>query len=298
MTEPLTQPAPLRHLGPTTTLRALSLVRTGEIVPLNRSLDEPPLVDPPVGRPPLQHIARMHNNVRPRSDGSHVVVNDDVITVAMQGTSHWDALAHWGAIEPTDDHVFFGGRTMTETHPEFGAKTLGIDLIAGGVVTRGLVLDMVAFLAGDDADYLPDGRDVTRRDVEAYLAHHQLTPEPGDAVVLFTGFEARQRSGAFLREAGQAIAPGFTLDTLDLWADTEVFALVSDNPSVEPIPMPEGRFHTVALKHLGIHLGELWALEELVRRARDAGRYEFALISVPLNVRGAFGSPANAIAVL
>jgi hypothetical protein len=60
----------------------------------------------------------------------------------------------------------------------------------------------------------------------------------------------------------------------------------------------EARFHTVALKHLGIHLGELWALEELVRRCRAADHRDFALISVPLQVRGAFGSPANAIAVL
>ena len=297
MTAVTTQGGPLRHLGPATTLRALSLVRTGEIVSLNRDLAGPPLVEPPLGRPPLRHEVRMHNQVRPRADGSHVVVNDDVVTLAMQGSSHWDALAHWGAIEPSDDHVYFGGRPMTETFPEFGAKNLGIDLIAGGVVTRGVLLDMVAFLAGPDAQFLPDGRDVTRTDVEAYLDHHQLALAPGDAVVLFTGFEARQRAGEFLRD-GAAVAPGFTLDTLDLWARAEVFALVSDNPSVEPIPMPEGRFHTVALKHLGIHLGELWALEDLARRCRAEDRWEFALISVPLHVRGAFGSPANAIAVL
>ena len=293
-----TSVGPVRHLGPTTTLRALSLVRTGEIIPLNRPLDGPPLTDAPGGRPPLRHEARMHNQVRPRSDGSQVVVNDDVVTLAMQATSHWDALAHWGAIEPTDDHVFHGGRTMTETYPEFGAKTLGIGLISDGVITRGLLLDMVGFLAGPDAAYLPDGRDVTRADVEAYLGHHGVEPAPGDAIVLFTGFEARQRAGTWRPASGPPVAPGFTLDTLDLWARSEVFALVSDNPSVEPLPMPEGRFHTVALKHLGIHLGELWALEELVRRARVANRYEFALVSVPLNVRAAFGSPANALAIL
>jgi hypothetical protein len=239
----------------------------------------------------------MHNQTRPRADGSHVVVNDDVVTIAMQATSHWDALAHWGAIEHADDAVYYGGATMCETYPEFGAKTLGIDLISGGVVTRGLLLDMVGFLVPGEA-YLPDGRDVTRADVEAYLDAHRLEPAPGDAIVLFTGFEARQRAGAWQPPGGQPVAPGMTLDTLDLWAAAEVFALVSDNPSVEPVPMPEGRFHTVALKHHGIHLGELWALEDLTHRARAANRYEFALVSMPLHVRGAFGSPANAVAIL
>jgi hypothetical protein len=61
--------------------------------------------------------------------------------------------------------------------------------------------------------------------------------------------------------------------------------------------MGDGRFHTVALKHLGIYLGELWALDELVAACRADNRWEFALMSSPLLVRGAFGSPANAIAV-
>ena len=61
--------------------------------------------------------------------------------------------------------------------------------------------------------------------------------------------------------------------------------------------MPEGKFHTIALKHLGIQLGELFALDELAEQCRRDGVNEFLLISTPLNVRGAFGSPANAVAM-
>ena len=96
---------------------------------------------------------------------------------------------------------------------------------------------------------------------------------------------------------GERHAPGLLLDTLPRWRDAGVFALCSDNPSVEPIPMPNGRFHTIALKHLGIHLGELFALDDLVEACRSDGVYEFLLVSTPLNVRGAFGSPANAVAI-
>jgi hypothetical protein len=41
----------------------------------------------------------------------------------------------------------------------------------------------------------------------------------------------------------------------------------------------------------------LWALEELATACREDGVYEFLLVSVPLNLPYAFGSPANAVAI-
>ena len=101
----------------------------------------------------------MHNQVRPRDDGSYVVVNDDVIEIAMQGSTHRDALAHWGAIEPDVPGVYFGGAGLNETFPEFGAETLGIDQLAAGVVTRGVLLDFVREIDGSHALFL--GMDTT-----------------------------------------------------------------------------------------------------------------------------------------
>jgi kynurenine formamidase len=48
---------------------------------------------------------------------------------------------------------------------------------------------------------------------------------------------------------------------------------------------------------MGIQLGELFALDELAEKCRADGVYEFLFVSIPLNVKGAFGSPANAIAI-
>ena len=229
-------------------------------------------------------------------------MNDDSIEMWMQASSHWDALAHWGAIEDGDAAVFYGGAGLDESSSELGARSLGIDLLASGVVTRGVVLDMVDHLEGASTRFLEDGHDIGLSDVESYLAARRLTLLPGDAVVVYTGFQHRLRERGLVRDATgeeppRPVAPGLLLDTLPLWERAEVFALVSDNPAVEPLPMPEGRFHTVALKHLGIHLGELWALDELVGACRRDGVFEFMLVSTPLYVRGAFGSPANAIAL-
>ena len=143
--------APYEHLTAAKAAAAARLVRTGEVFSLDLPLDGPPLVAAPAGRPALQHRARMHNEVRPRPGHGHVVVNDDVVELAMQGSSHWDALAHWGAIEPGDDAVFFGGATLDETFPAFGASTLGIGLLGGAVVTRGVLLDLVQHVHGREA---------------------------------------------------------------------------------------------------------------------------------------------------
>jgi kynurenine formamidase len=276
-------------------LQAVQVVRTGEVISLDLPLDGPPLVPGPAGRPELVHTPRMHNEVRPRGRDGYVVVNDDVIQLSMQGSSHWDALAHWGGIEPGDDSVFFGGATMTETFPEFGAKTLGIGLLGGAVVTRGVLIDLVEHVHGPDAHYLADGVKVDRALVEEALERRSVDLTPGDAVCFRTGFHTRLRE--VRQDAAPLQSPGLEIDTLDLFAEAGTFALISDNPSVEPIPMPTGRFHTVAMKHLGIHLGELWALDALADACRRDGRYEFLLVSSPLSVARAFGSPANAVAI-
>jgi hypothetical protein len=55
---------------------------------------------------------------------------------------------------------------------------------------------------------------------------------------------------------------------------------------------------TAALDAQGFAIGELFDFGPLARACRRAGHYEFLFASVPLNVAGAVGSPANAVAIL
>ena len=237
----------------------------------------------------------MHNQIRPRDDGSYVVVNDDVIEIAMQGSTHWDALAHWGAIEPDVPGVYFGGAGLNETFPEFGAKTLGIDQLAAGVVTRGVLLDFVREIDGPEALFLADGHNIGLAQLESCLRRENVQLAAGDVVFTYTGFQQRVKTRGF-GPAGRRRAAGARnccSTRCRCGARPCVFALCSDNPSVEPVPMPDGRFHTIALKHLGIHLGELFALDDLVEACRSDGVYEFLLVSTPLNVRRRLRLPAE-----
>jgi kynurenine formamidase len=58
-----------------------------------------------------------------------------------------------------------------------------------------------------------------------------------------------------------------------------------------------GMLHRILIPLLGIHIGELWDLDELAEFCADTRRYDVFLTAEPLNIPGGVGSPANAIAI-
>ena len=73
-----------------------------------------------------------------------------------------------------------------------------------------------------------------------------------------------------------------------------------NNPAVEVVPADrsDGFLHGRLIPGLGMAIGELFSSGDLAAACAREGRYEFMFVSVPLNVTGAVGSPANAVAVL
>ncbi len=269
---------------------AASLVKRGQVIPLNSRIDTPKA---PFGRAPAVRTARMHNEVRPAGHGRFVVFNDDVITMALQGASHLDALAHFGLIEPGSDGVFYGGAGLDEVRPEPSAKSLGVGAFGGAIVTRGVLLDAVAVL-GSDSGYLPDDAVVNIGVVQECLKRQNVELSPGDGVLLFTGHERRCEG---LDGGSPTVSPGVDGTTLELWAENRVALLASDNAAVERYPIVDHCMHIGALRGLGIPLGEFWSLRALAAACSADRDYVFMLVSVPLNIPGAFGSPANAVAI-
>ena len=280
----------VRHIDSETVRSAARLVKRGETIPLNSRIDDP---RPMVGRQPARRTVRLHNSPRAVGDGRFVIFNDDGVELALQGASHIDALAHCGVITPGRNDVFHGGAGLDEVHPEPRAKSLGIEAFGGAIVTRGVLLDVVAQLDPEQGSTLPDGYRITRGVLEACLRKESIELRPGDAVLIFTGFEERRRQ----MDGGVPEATaGIDGSSLPLWRDSKVALIASDNLAVEAYP-GDYAIHIGALVELGIPLGELWALEQLAERCRADADYEFLLVSVPLNLPGAFGSPANAVAI-
>ncbi len=277
-------------------LRAVSLVRTGEVVALSHPLTWPPRPpggDPRLKRPALKRTPLDHNSVRSLPGGRYGVSNDDVVELALQGSSHWDALAHFGVIDPDHRGVFFGNRDLTEVDDTGSAATLGIDAVAGGVVTRAVFFDMVDEVGRADVGFLDDDTRITAEMLESFLRHHDLALEEGDAALVYTGFYRRWIDN------NASIPPkiaGLDKSSMSLWRRTRVAAIASDNPTLDAVPM-DSSIHIEGLREMGILLGEYWALDGLAASCRSDQRYECLLVSAPLNIPGAFGSPCNALAI-
>jgi hypothetical protein len=84
-----------------------------------------------------------------------------------------------------------------------------------------------------------------------------------------------------------------------------VVAIATDNFAVEAVPprlVEDGkayeRLHEHCIFKLGIHLGELWRLDELNAWLEAHGRTRFLLTAAPLNLPGAVGSPVTPIATV
>lgn len=97
-------------------------------------------------------------------------------------------------------------------------------------------------------------------------------------------------------------APGLDWRCAFWFSELRTAAVASDNPAVE-VPSSEFPgvllpFHMLALRDMGMMLGEMWNLEGLGAKCYEHGRYDFFLSATPLLISGAVGSPLNPVAIL
>ncbi len=227
---------------------------------------------------------------------------DDVLdNFYPQGSSQWDSLGHVGYAPD----AFYNG--ATEDDIATGRRNTIDHWARRGIAGRGVVLDMVRTYAAMGRPCHPGQStafDVA--DLETARKHANLEFQPGDIVVLHTGFAAwylsqppdvRAQLTRSVTVAG--IAHGEDMCRY-LW-DSHVSAVVSDTFAVEVIP-PErehatGFLHRMLIGQFGMGLGELWWTEDLAADCAGDGVYEVFVVSTPLHLPGGIGSPANAVAI-
>jgi kynurenine formamidase len=248
---------------------------------------------------------------------------DDVVTLSLQYSTQWDSLAHVGAefdadgdgaeeavyyngyragsdlVGPTPDAAGDGG-----SHRCF-ARHLGLEHMAfHGVQGRGVLIDLAAHL-GDE------WRAVDRALLEEIMAEDGVVVEPGDMLLLHTGFATRILEYEHEPDPKKIFTLCSYLDARDEslleWiTESQISALVADNYSVEGLlgkDRVEGRhsflpIHNLCLFKLGVPLGELWYLHELASWLREHGRSRFLLTAPPLRLPGIVGSPVTPIATV
>jgi len=282
----------LNRLTPSAVAAAASCVRTGQRIGLSLPLEEP---SPPFfGRKAMSHV------VYPMGGG--IGWDDWLDGFYLQSSSQWDSLRH---IKGPDG--FYGG-WLGDPSAEPGP--LGIQhWAAGGIIGRGVLIDLAEF-AGDEGYDPFTARRFTPDDIEAALAVQGAQLRDGDILCIRTGwidkYLALDMAGREALAAELVDPMGYHCAGLSgseemsgfLW-DSGAAAVTADNPAVETVPMDPaiGSLHVRLIPSLGFAIGELFDFGALAAACHADGRYDFLFTSVPLNVHGGVGSPANAVAV-
>jgi len=276
-------------ITPEKLMQAGGLIRRGVIFSLALPLDIDGPQDPLRGRfNPIHKMTRYRgDNAQGQAQGQFCS-SDDMAIIALQSSTQWDSLAHlW-----YEDQLYNGFPSDTITAA--GASRCAISNWTRGVVSRGVLLD-IARLKG--LPRLAPGYAVTPEDLDAAEARQGVRVTSGDVVVIRTGVLGDWQQ----TRQGLADQPGLELRCAHWLHAREAAAVCADNSAVEVINQPRGlplcAFHMVALRDMGLLLGELFVLEDLAEDCACDGVYEFFFSAAPLNFPRAVGSPINPLAI-
>jgi kynurenine formamidase len=272
---PEDQKGALNLITPELIKQAAGLVRTGAVYSLAMPLE----ADGPQW-PPRHKTWRTTKYKNLSGKGTA----DDIVTMHSHSGSHIDALCHvW-----YDDHIY-NGFAVDEHITSEGATRNAIENVPA-IVGRGVLLDVAGWKG---VEHLNLGEPISAADLEATAASQNVTLQPGDILLVRTGWmKLFERD----RERFDSGEPGLDMSTPSWLRQHDIVAVGSDNHAVEvleSIPPDDIPFHRVAIRDLGIYLLENLNLEEL---ARDKV-YQFLFIVAPLSLTSGVGSPVNPLAI-
>ena len=261
-------------------LNAAKLIKTGEVIELAHVLG-PSMAFFGTRRFDV-HIKRTFMNQFSNMRGSNEEI---IITELGQVGTQFDGFAH-----QTHENSWYNCFKVDENATRGGFLKLGVQNV-GAVVTRGVLID-VAGLKG--VDTLPDTYEITEQDLQAALQKQNLKLQPGDAVLIHTGWGTLWGKD---NARYQRSSPGLGVVAAEWLAKQDPLLVGSDNWPVEVAPNPDKEIslpvHQIMLVVNGIHLLENMKLDEVA--AKKA--HEFAFVMQPLKAQGFSGSTVAPVAI-
>lgn len=266
--------------SPETVLRATRLIKTGETFELGAVLSPDP-------KETFINENRQFNIYTKPSEpepNKRVENEELVVTELGQIGTQLDALVHqmWG-----DD--FYNCFKFDDIRGRYGFKKLGMENV-GTIMTRGVLVDVAA---SKGVDMLQGGYVITADDLKQALAKEHMTLQPGDAVIINTGWG--KLMGKDNVHYGRTL-PGIGREAAQWLVTQQPMVVGADNCCVEVRPSEPGTslpVHAMMIIQYGILLLENLVLEKVA--AEQA--YEFAFIMQPLKLKGATGSTVAPTAI-
>lgn len=275
----------LNLLDPTRVVAASRLVRDGTIVTLSLPMNTKAAADNPE---PAVHYMTTTPEGRP---GSGLEFAKDFVGADYHndGHTHIDAFCH-----VIYEGSLYNGAPATSV-TEDGAAADSVDVLADGLVARGVLLDVPGRRG---VSWLEPGEHVFLDDLEAAEREQGVTVSEGDVLLVRTGHTRR------LAELGPwdtaTAKAGLHPTAVPFLAERGISALGGDGNSDTAPSSTEGidfPIHVLALNAMGVHLLDYLQLEDLLAACERTGRWEFLFVAAPLRITGGTGSPLNPLAV-
>lgn len=281
----------LNLITPERVAAAAKLVRRGAVFPLGAPLD---IISPPM----FARGTPRHTTIRV---GNGRGLDDVIDNVYPQASSQWDSLGHVSF----DFKHYYNGASVDDVI-EGGRNTID-HWARRGIAGRAVLLDIARTL-----DFEPGtSHALGVADLERAREAAGIAFEPGDILLMhtgylkwYTGLDAATRVAIAPREKLCSVGIEHTEAMARYLWNAHISAIVSDNPAIEVWPpdhrsqaWPFGFMHHILIGQFGMALGELWWLDDLAADCARDGVNEMLLTSTPINLRGAIGSPANALAI-
>lgn len=268
------------HMKPASVLRATQLIKTGEVIEIAHVLS-PSM--PFFGTRRFDvHTKRTFMNQPSNRRGSNEEI---LISEIGQVGTQFDGFAH-----QTHEDLLYNCFKLDDISTRGGFTKLGVEKV-GTLMTRGVLID-VAGLKG--VDMLPDTYEITVQDLEQALARQNVRLQPGDAVIINTGWGRLwgKDNARYVKSC-----PGIGVAAADWLVRQDPMLVGADNWPVEVAPNPDPQIslpvHQIMLVVNGIHLLENLKLDELVAKRL----YEFAFLMQPLKAQGFSGSTVAPVAI-
>jgi kynurenine formamidase len=230
--------------------------------------------------PFLFSLTKMHGDyVHPSGMSSAA----DSIAMSGHTGTHIDALCHFSC-----NGRFFNGSAVVDAQSwDKGVTELSVDTIEP-IVRRGVLLDIAGAMG---VDALPRDFVVTPDHMDHVAATQQVEIEPGDVVLLRTGWARFWRSAK--QYLSEVHGPGVALGGARWLSARKVFAAGADTIVFEFQPDPAMPVHVHLLVESGIHIVENLNLEQLAAEKL----YTFTFVAAPLKIEGGTGAPVRPLAL-
>jgi kynurenine formamidase len=205
-------------------------------------------------------------------------------------TTHVDAHAHvsW-------EGKLYNGASTDCIDAQGGARAGSIELLADGVVTRGVLLDIPL---AQGRQWLDPGEPVMPSDLDQCAARAGVEVGPGDVLLVRTGHDRHVGTDPSADAADDA--PGLHASCLP-WLHERSIAMLGSDTANDVLPSgytdPPMPIHTVGMVAMGLWLLDRLLLENLAAHCARAARWQFCFVASPLRLKRATGSPVNPLAI-